>query len=287
MNYTFPVDRNELNDARAFCQYLTRKGNRHECTTTLEYDGYFDGCDSSTSKGMIFEAVCVGDRLQVAGVVYPKEHLSYSISSLDGIAIMIFIVGIIWIQYMQKIETADADTNNCTASDYTVVCYTLPENHLLMDQDSLKKYIRKHFEDKLSTPDDTISVADINFSSTADHYLQAAFRRAFAAQLVDKVIAQIHSHKDQARRDLYRDSLKRALLKFEVANDECLKYDQEAQRSMHAAYITFADENSYLRCVKTYRNAGFLTPLIQDRYLKMDGKVVTLTIIDIIFIALI
>jgi hypothetical protein len=63
-------------------------------------------------------------------------------------------------------------------------------------------------------------------------------------------------------------NLSDALLRFEIANDNCCDLSEEASKHTHSAYITFEQEFGYLKCRETYLDHGFLTRCIQKKALK-------------------
>jgi hypothetical protein len=272
-NYSFPLSLlPQDEDTHEYC-LTTSDGN---CITTFQYNGNFNGCSDSKAKGFIFEAFCSTDEIILThdNQRYHKEHIMNSVTTLNVFSIIVFLCGIVYINYQQKKEAQENDSSNCTASDYTVKLYTLPHNHHNMDDNSLKKAIRSYFEEKLPL----IAIADINFVTNTEQYLYAAVNRGQYAQAIDKIITQIKSRLRRSvfqddERSVYTKKLKLNLMRFAIANDLCLKLSSESYHNRHAAYVTFEDEHSFRLCMKAYRRNGLFTPCFQSRSLYMDDQV--------------
>jgi hypothetical protein len=130
------------------CQTLSTINGTEYCSTTFQHRGQFGNCDAKGSgvasqdgpyytnglrkKNLIFEAVCIttGPIQLGKGQHRTDKTTDYIVnvtSNLDAISILFFILGISWIRYQILKETKMGDKNQCTADDYTVICYTLPK----------------------------------------------------------------------------------------------------------------------------------------------------------------
>ena len=121
----------------------------------------------------------------------------------------------------------------------------------------------------------------IQSSHHCDDYLRKCIARGSACDVVDKTLAKIQSSirrkvwdpESSASVALQRE-LKRGVLEFEVANDECAKLSDQAESSQYCAYVTFEFEDSFVKCLKKYPNVGIFTPLSQSHEDKFDGRTV-------------
>jgi hypothetical protein len=159
-----------------------------------------------------------------------SEKLVLIVSLLDAISIVIFVLGIAWLRYQIEKEGVAADRDQCTASDYTIACYTMPkithkgknkvnnnnnenengeENETVDIQ--IKNKLLHHFETVLNenrnlpknrienVENEEIRIADINCSTRCTSYLTAAVERGRAAGVVDKIIAKIRATVSEER----------------------------------------------------------------------------------------
>ena len=300
------------------CQSIFKKNDTLYCNTTLSYNGNFNNCgknigiglngytyskEGKPRKNLIFEAVCITELIQLGEITKQSfaktEKLLLIVSLLDAISIVIFVVGITWLRYQIEKEGIAADRDQCTASDYTIACYTMPKEKT--DDHQIKNKLLKHFETVLNenrslpknrienVPDEEIKIADINCSTRCTSYLTAAVERGSAAVVVDKMIAKIRNtlSEERVRRSvitlkkletnintldnvspsvLY--ALKVALYRFEHYNDKCLALHGAASSNIYSAYITFESEFSYVSCLKQIPNIGIWTRLTQDKKYK-------------------
>jgi cbb3-type cytochrome oxidase subunit 3 len=255
---------------------------------------------------LVFEAVCIADTVHVGNSYFKPNEIVKISSNLTAVAILVFICAITWMLREMVIETEAADAAECSASDYTVICHTIPE---YTDTKDLSQKLRDHFEtvllkrgrhsilkmhergedveaqaeaDKESHAKFTI--ADINYSTSAYQYITEAVNRGAAAEKVDRIIRKIIDVTERARRegdpsfdvrkkrtDLVKQ-LKLTLYEFEFYNDRCQKFREEAEKGIHSAYITFATETGYLRALERYPNVSLITYCIQKERMRMKDK---------------
>ena len=326
---SFSVQSSSSIEFTDICQSIFTKNNTLYCNTTLSYKGNFNNCgknvgiglngytyskDGKPRKNLIFEAVCITELIQLGEVTKQSfaktEKLLLIVSLLDAISIVIFVLGITWLRYQIEKEGIAADRDQCTASDYTIACYTMPKEKT--DDHQIKNKLLNHFETVLNenrnlpknrienVPDEEIKIADINCSTRCTSYLTAAVERGSAAVVVDKIIAKIRAtlSEERVRRSvitlkkletnintldnvapsvLY--ALKVALYRFEHYNDKCLALHGAASSNIYSAYITFESEFSYVSCLKQVPNIGIWTRLTQDKKYKLDGQTLFITVI--------
>jgi hypothetical protein len=79
---------------------------------------------------------------------YRKTKIVEMASAWNGFAMLVFIGGIAWLLHFLKHEVEEKDEKYCTASDYTVLCYTLPKDQASYTTDDLKRRIVEYFEPK-------------------------------------------------------------------------------------------------------------------------------------------
>jgi hypothetical protein len=302
----------------------------HFCNTTLNYGGSFSGCGGSVGvtgvngytytntglprKNLLFEAVCITEIIQLgtksSKTYFSTNKLLFIAAMLDALSIFVFFLGVSWIRFQIEKETLSADLAQCTASDYTIACLTMPTER--KDETSVKEILRYHFETVLNenrklpqnrivdVREEEIKIADINCSTCCSAYLAAAVERGSAANLVDHIISKIRTTVSgervrqsiiQIKREAAVDphslesvkssvimSLKIALFKFEFYNDRCLALSDEAKGNIHSAFITFENEYSYVSCLKQIPNIGMWTNIIQDKKYNIDGKTMFITV---------
>jgi hypothetical protein len=140
------------------------------------------------------------------------------------------VLGIAWLRYQIEKEGVAADRDQCTASDYTIACYTMPKitdkeknkvNNNNNENDNgeesetidiqIKNKLLHHFETVLNenrnlpknrienVESKEIKIADINCSTRCTSYLTAAVERGSAAVVVDKIIAKIRATVSEER----------------------------------------------------------------------------------------
>ena len=211
------------------CKTISTRNGTEYCTTNFLFNGNFQDCGGSLGVGengekydnfgnpkrnLIFEAVCIPDLIQI-GRNDDKRNLSPSkiiqiVSSLDALSILVFILGISWLKRVMDKQKKESDRDICTASDYTIICYTLPKS--VKDEKSVKTVIKNHFEevlnknkkiytneikgskrDKENDVKEEIKIVDINCSTHCSEYLTAAEARGQASVLVDRLVAKIRS----------------------------------------------------------------------------------------------
>ena len=310
-------------------QYLVQ--NIPYCNTTFAYNGNFANCSQGVGLGtngynfdnlgivksnLLFEAVCITDTIQLGqsskgnnDQSSEKKSTIVSIAAtLDAISILLFFLGISWIRYQIEKETLAADKDQCTASDYTVQCLTMPKGKI--DEKHVKTILHYHLETVLNEnrrlpqnridglDEEDIRIADINCSTGCSAYLEAAVLRGNASNLVDKIVSKIRVHISEERvrksilhtqlenhthtiEDLHhsiRSHLKVALYKFEYYNDLCLLLSDTAKNNIHSAFITFANEYSYISCLKQIPNIGIWTRLTQEKKYRMKSRPVYITV---------
>lgn len=291
--YEFPVDNlPSYANASDVCEHVYYNGLTQICATTMTHYGSFSGCSvdqyGNMTRNLIFEAICLSNEVKIFDSIYYPETIVTVTASLDAVAILVFILGVMWIRHVEDIETEEADRATCTASDYTVVCYTLPrsEDGSILDPIAMKLFIKQHFESIISKHcssncKEKIEIADINFSTAYSSYISSACERGNACRDVDLCVLKIQSQLDREVLDKKTwesrsvlDSLKDALLRFDIANDKCLELSSKAEKEMFSCYITFANESSFVECQNIYPNIGYFTRFIQDPDLRMNGQTV-------------
>jgi hypothetical protein len=149
--------------------YCTSSTN---CVTTLGYKGLFKGCDSGRSNYLFFEAFCEDDTHVLLHSQYESglanqdvstERLIFGAYLLDGLSVIIFFLGILWIQREQAYESKEFESLTCRADDYTVECLTIPPHE---DERDLKIQLRAHFETVLSKQKPVLYNEEIKIAGT-------------------------------------------------------------------------------------------------------------------------
>jgi hypothetical protein len=316
----------------ALCQSLFISNKIQYCNTTLQYGGSFDECGGNVGQNgvngvngytykngilrnnLLFEAVCITELVQLGSVTsktyFSTNQLLFIAAMLDGLSIFVFFLGVSWIRFQIEKETLSSDLDQCTASDYTIACLTMPNTK--KDESSVKEILHHHFETVLNENrklpqnritnmrEEEIKIADINCSTCCSAYLSAAVERGSAANLVDRIISKIRTTVSGERvrqsiiminRDTGVDphslksvkstvimALKIALFKFEYYNDKCLALSEEAKGNIHSAFITFENEYSYVSCLKQIPNIGIFTRIIQDKKYNIEGQTMFITV---------
>ena len=211
------------------CETISTRNGTDYCTTNFLFNGNFKDCGSNLGVGengekydiygnlrrnLIFEAVCIPDLIQV-GRDDNKRYLSPSkivkiVSTLDALSILVFILGISWLKRVMDKQKKESDQDICTASDYTIICYTLPKkvkgekdvkmllkNHLEEVLNKNKKILTNEIKgskrDKENDLREEIKIVDINCSTHCSEYLTAAEARGQASVVVDRLVAKIRS----------------------------------------------------------------------------------------------
>lgn len=211
------------------------------CTTSFAYNAITSGCaaasyTSPTSTGyksskLMFEAICMIDTVTIGGggfsTTLGDDYVVLVATTLNSISILVFILGVYWIQ--RKIDRAHdvAGRDACTASDYTVLCHTMPtkpdptkEGKFVpcVTREEIKAHLTAFFQKQLFDPTYPIPVeiADINVTTGDDKYLDALVKRGEASSKVDEVIGAIQS---RVRRGLWYKThgMKQSRLSFNLS----------------------------------------------------------------------
>ena len=269
------------------------------CSTNLER-GIFSGCSAAQTikypiynkteervnfkdRKMIMEGICEVEEIDINGESYSPVEIVEISAYLNAIATLIFVLGVTWIKIQQKKDADALSHKKVTSADYTIVTRTLPKNSKDLSVKQVKQQLKEFFEDILFDENDgaPIEVADVNLVTSVDDYLNKCVDRGDAAEEVDLVIARIES---QIRRKVWNPttdsskalllSLKEVLLEFEYANDICLESSADAEHNNHMAYVTFAQEDGYLKALRKYPNIGIFTGVSQPKQEKLDNATV-------------
>jgi hypothetical protein len=258
-----------------------RKIENDICETELGYRGDFSGCDPDVSLGLIFEAICESEVLEIAGYEHDPLTVAEWLSTLNYIAITLFILGALYVQFEMRYEVEQSDQNQCTAADYTVLCSTLPKG--CETRDDMRARLTEHFEKFIDPDPDNPApiIADINFSNSDYNYMQEATMRAKAAFEVDRLVSKFYAAMDLNQFDEIPElknklkmNMKIALLRYELANDKCNDLHKRAERSAHDAYITFGTEKAVSQAIMEFENLGGLTGCLVPKEKLLDGRAV-------------
>ena len=260
-----------------------------ECLTDLGFQGSFDQCNTDQEKYMLFEAFCVYESHVLLHYEYIStianqelgiDNIIFSASILDGLSILIFIFGILWIGREQRYEEKEYNMLTTRASQYTLECHTIPK-HSKGGPVALREKLRTHFETVLSqqpfiSSNEKIQIADINFATGHYEYIRAACDRGKLAAGMDRLIGKFTSRLRLGTFNFTSwssisllNQVKKLMFKFEIANAKCERLQERASREILKAFITFETEEGYLRCIKTYSLKSILLRLIFAEYSKL------------------
>jgi hypothetical protein len=273
MNTNISISTSDLASDFDQGKYCISKNSTH-CTSNLALGGLFDTCTQDAPNYMFLEAFCVDTEHVLLHINYesavanrniPVDNITMAASVLDGLSIIIFLLGIYWIRREQDYEEEEYNTLTCRANSYTVECLTIPAHDSIED---LKSKLQMHFESVLSkqkkfTYNHRIKIADINLATRDYTYIRAACKRGTLSVEIDRLLGKYTSKLRAGPFDftafqniMLLNSLKKKMYQFEVVNATCERIQDRAQKDILKAYVTFETEEGYLRCLRTYPNVG-------------------------------
>ena len=253
--YRLPVSKIKYGNSSTVCSSIDTSGSEPVCVTNLRKGGYFDGCASGTTVNMIFEAICVSEsKNYIDGETVSNRSVVRAAIYLDAVSIIIFIIGVMWMQNQQEEEDSDVNSSICRANQYTVSCDVIPQHE---DFNGLRQAFIEYFEKKLSPVNGVnYKVADVNFATSCYSYLQAACKRGELAKRIDSDIVKFCAriYRNDFSGSSFEDirllnNLRKNLYSIAVVNDECLRLQHVASANINRAYITFETEDAYVDCL--------------------------------------
>mmetsp|Transcript_24493 Transcript_24493/g.36018 ORF Transcript_24493/g.36018 Transcript_24493/m.36018 type:complete len:1721 (-) Transcript_24493:92-5254(-) len=257
----------------------------NQCNTTLGYTGSWESCPTgspaSSSRFLQIQVLCTDETIDILNTSVSKPFVVTLASALNALAVLIFIFGIYWVSYQQRMEEVYMDRNTCRAKDFTVRLDVIPDHSSTHE---LAKKLRRHFEKTLSASrpcylPGIVRVADIIFTTGSFTVLEAAIKRGKAARMLDLLL-----YRKSVLEYLHRESgITYSLLtwrenswkeSYEYWNNVCVKLslDGSNAKKVKRAYITFESEEGFLRCLKYFPSNTFSTYFRREDA-TVDGKV--------------
>ncbi|OQS03994.1 hypothetical protein THRCLA_03726 [Thraustotheca clavata] len=272
------------------------------CQAGLTDQADFASCPNSSSRGLIAIAKCYTTQIDISktwafrimGWDYvTREHFLEMAIALDIISCIVFLLIVLWMKKQEKNAIARIELERTTVQNYTVQLMHLPKHK---DVPLLGNELKKHLESVLSSKPPVynaniteVKVADINFGMTNAAQIDAMRKRGTVASklfLVTQRITKFKALQEKLKPTVFEKRLAKLLKESRKLDDELKKYDdwlddwekvnKGNRLAAVTAFITFEEEEGYLRCLREYPNLGFFHRLFQPyhkRFLKKRMKI--------------
>ncbi|KAF0697360.1 Aste57867_11946 [Aphanomyces stellatus] len=264
-----------------------------------------DGMDVSTcplalrsQRGLIVQATCSTTKIDISSSwafrimgwdTITRENFVGTACALDICYSVVFILVVLWMKQQEKIANKRIIDERLSVENYTVQLMHLPKHK---DVPTLAEDLKKHLEKVLSDKPmiyngsiKDIKIADVNFGLTNAAQINVMRKRGEVAAKLEAAQQRISKFKllegkmDQVTFDKRIDKLIRA---SKIIDEKFEKYEKwldewEAKNKGKGviavtAYITFEEEEGYLRCLREYPNFGFLHRLFQPYHKRFMKK---------------
>ena len=272
-----------------------------ECEARLDDASNYKSCPEKQKRGLIVYARCFTTKitltsdwsLKVIGWHYITRQGFLGVAVLCDILTCIAFLQIIrWMKKKEKQETTKVNSDEITAKDYTIQLMHLPKHK---DVPKLYQDLKSHLETVLSAKPMVykelaeIKIADINFGLTNAVQIAAMRKRGVVARKLDiasQKIAKFKALQEKLEPAIFEKRLDKMLNKMRALDEHLAKYDtwldewekENSGKKLRAvtAFVTFEEEEGYLRCLHEYPALGPLHRLFQPyhkRFLKKRMKI--------------
>ncbi|RHY90031.1 hypothetical protein DYB35_001248 [Aphanomyces astaci] len=263
-------------------------------------------CPNATrsERGIIAQAKCLTTKIDVStswafkimgwNSVTRQDFVGMA-CGLDIVYSVVFIMVVIWMKQQEKIANSQILSERLSVDNYTVQLMHLPHHK---DVPKLAEDLKTHLETVLSAKApvyneaiQAIRVADINFGLTNAAQISLMRKRGEVAAKLDVALQRIakfkklqpHQPPNAHEMDVktFERRMERLLKASNALGDQFTSYDKRLDewekknkgKGLVAvtAYITFEEEEGYLRCMREYPSLGVLHRLFQPyhkRFLK-------------------
>ncbi|KAH9129907.1 hypothetical protein AeMF1_000070 [Aphanomyces euteiches] len=235
-----------------------------------------------------------------------RQHFVETACGLDILYSVVFILIVWWMKRQEKNANARILKERISVENYTVQLMHLPAHK---DVPKLAEELKTHLETVLSSKPPVyneaikdIKIADINFGLTNATQINLMRKRGDVAAKLDVALQRIAKFKilrervvnhhqskqgnNQSARGLDSKTFEKRMDKLIKASnkidDKFAKYEKQLDewekknkgKSLVAvtAYITFEEEEGYLRCLREYPNLGALHRLFQPYHKRFKKK---------------
>lgn len=266
------------------------------CELAIKDDYSFKACPKIEDRSLIVYARCFTTKIQVIDswsfkiIDWHYIHRdSFLIAAVlfDILTCIMFLYFISWMKFKEREEARKVDSDELAAKHYTVQLMHLPAHK---NVPVLGKELREHLEDVLTSKPKAyrdvgcIKIADVNFGLTNAVQIDAMRKRGVVARKLDIATQKLNKFKalqSKLSESQFDKRLARMLLTSRELDETLAKYDtwldnwekENTGKKLRAvtAFITFEEEEGYLRCLKEYPSLGPVHRLFQP-YAKRFNK---------------
>eukprot|EP00227_Mantoniella_beaufortii_P000812 CAMPEP_0197617748 /NCGR_PEP_ID=MMETSP1326-20131121/61189_1 /TAXON_ID=1155430 /ORGANISM="Genus nov. species nov., Strain RCC2288" /LENGTH=932 /DNA_ID=CAMNT_0043186643 /DNA_START=68 /DNA_END=2866 /DNA_ORIENTATION=- len=204
-------------------------------------------------------------RIELLGTKHNKDELSVALSYVDLLLLAVFAVFALGLGPFQSRLAAAVDKNLTTIEDYSVLVSGIPNDTL--DPQELWKFIGKRVG----------TVVDVQIAHNDSELLGLAFERGRIAEQMERTVARWKKAMGDPKT---RVETVKALEAEAKQSKKSLRAVNAAIRQLQnlrgtgsqsvCAYVTFQDEEHFLKCFKLYR-PGLVQWLLRKQELRFRG----------------
>ena len=249
--------------------------------------------DTSTKLKLFVIAACSQEYVSLVGIdgdnivttTYLKTDIQFLMASMDWLATLVFLLSIWFLRSSEENDMEEIDGDNTTLADYTVYVEGLPP-HRPQDLPLLKNKLQICLEEAINDSPDSgnrrwkdIQAKRQTQQKIEIHEIVFGLNNRDAIQLMKKRGAEIRKYEKIKTRRIERqrrssaDSPAPKSDKTLKLAKEIRKMEKEIKKKNEgctavAAFVTFKQEEGYLRCLQQYPNS-FLLRLCQSEKYKL------------------
>ncbi|OQR84185.1 hypothetical protein ACHHYP_13738 [Achlya hypogyna] len=279
------------------------------CEARLTDGGSFSACPRADTRGLLVVAQCFTTQIDISDswafrimgwdAIKRTNFLKMAVG-LDVIACAAFLLIVLWMKRQEKNAMRRIELERLTVQNYTVQLRHLPRHtdvHQLgrdvqhyAPLGSIADLLQAHLETVLNSKPPVyqsvpVTVADVNFGLTNAAQIDVMRQRGtVAAQLfiATQRITKYKALQDKLKPATFEKRLGKLLKESRALDEKLQKFDawldawEAANKGKGlvavTAFITFADEEGYLRCLREYPNLGFVHRLFQPYHKRFQKK---------------
>ncbi|EQC32603.1 hypothetical protein SDRG_09917 [Saprolegnia diclina VS20] len=266
------------------------------CSAGLLAGGDFSTCPSPSTRGLLVVAQCFTTQIDISNswafrimgwdAITRPLFLKMAVG-LDVIACAVFLLMVVWMKRQEANAMARIEHERTTVQNYTVQLLHLPKH---TDVLKLGVDLATHLETVLTAKEPVynpipVKVADVHFGMTNAVQIDVMRKRGtVAAQLFleNQRIAKFKALQEKLKPHIFEKRLGKLLKASRALDEKLQKHDkwldewEAAQKGKGlvavTAYITFEDEEGYLRCLREYPSLGVLHRLFQPYHKRFMKK---------------
>ena len=276
-------------------------GMEDECEAGIDDNSNYNACPNARNRGLIVYARCFTTKvnftsswsLKIIGwdSITRQDFLTLAVFC-DILTCISFLLLVRWMKKKEREEAKKVSSDEIMARDYTVQLMHLPQH---TDVSALHADLKTHLETVLSDKPhvfkqlDRVKIADINFGLTNAVQISAMRMRGKVARKLDiasQKVAKFKALQGKLKPETFEKRLGKMLQATRALDEHLAKYDQwldeyEKENSKGklravTAFITFEEEEGYLRCLHEYPDLGPMHRLFQPYHKRFKKKRMTI-----------